>query len=223
MFRAFLLPGQKKGEVKCMKTILCFGDSNTYGYKPDGTGRFAGNVRWTGILKEKLTGSAEVIEEGLVGRTTVFEDSLRPGRKGIELLYPLLESHSPVDQLVLMLGTNDCKTHYKASAKVIGLGIERVIKEARRFNEKLEILLLSPIHLGDRVWEDGFDPEFSKESVEVSRELAGVYRKIAEKYHCRFLAASDVAKPSEADQEHLDETGHKALAEAIERIISEEI
>ncbi len=203
-----------------MKTVLCYGDSNTYGYKPDGTGRYPESIRWTGILKEKLKEKqSEVIEEGLVGGTTVFEDSFRPGRKGIELLYPLLESHAPVDELILMLGTNDCKTHYKASAKVIGLGIERVIKEARRFNENLEILLLSPIHLGANVWKDGFDPEFNEESVEVSKQLKEVYREIAEKYRCKFFAASDVAEPSEIDEEHLNEAGHKALAEAVYEII----
>lgn len=203
-----------------MRTVMCYGDSNTYGYKPDGTGRFSEDIRWTGILKERLREHhSEVIEEGLVGRTTVFEDSFRPGRKGIELLYPLLESHGPVDELILMLGTNDCKTHYKASAKVIGLGIERVIKEARRFDENLEILLLSPIHLGKDVWKEGFDPEFNQESVDVSKQLKEVYSKIAAKYHCKFLAASDVAEPSDIDQEHLNEAGHKALANAVYEII----
>jgi len=215
-----------------MKTILCYGDSNTFGYNPstsgrNGAGRYPANVRWTGILKEKLNEKVnkeqgeeiELIEEGLVGRTTVFEDSIRPGRKGIDSLYPLLESHAPVDELVLMLGTNDCKTHYKASSKVIGLGIERLIKEARRFDENLKILLISPIHLGDEVWKEEYDPEFSEESVTVSKQLKPVYKKIAEKYHCNFLAASDVAKPSDEDKEHLNEEGHKALAEEILKII----
>lgn len=203
-----------------MKSILCFGDSNTYGYIPYDGSRYPSNVRWTGVLKELLKNDeVSIIEEGLVGRTTVFEDSLRPGRKGIDYLVPLLETHHPVDTLILMLGTNDCKTIYNASAQVIGLGVERLIKQAKHFNPSLNILLISPIHLGDDVWKDGYDPEFNQKSVEVSKELKGVYRRIAKKYQCDFLAASDVARPSGVDQEHLDKEGHLALAKEIYKTI----
>lgn len=87
-----------------MKNILCFGDSNTYGYNPVTKGRFPDNIRWTGRLKCKVEKyNYSVIEEGLVGRTTVFEDSVRTGRKGSDFLIPLLESHFPVDTVILML------------------------------------------------------------------------------------------------------------------------
>ncbi|MDD6328186.1 MAG: SGNH/GDSL hydrolase family protein [Lachnospiraceae bacterium] len=203
-----------------MKSILCFGDSNTYGYSPYDGSRYPSDVRWTGVLNELLIkDEVQVIEEGLVGRTTVFEDSFRPGRKGIDYLVPLLETHHPVDMLILMLGTNDCKTIYNASAQVIGLGIERMIERAKRFNPFLKILLISPIHLGEEVWKDGYDPEFNQKSVDVSKGLEGVYRRLAKKYRCSFLAASDVARPSEADQEHLDREGHLALATEIYKTI----
>ncbi len=198
-----------------MRTILCFGDSNTYGYNPEDGSRYPSEIRWSAVLGKLLEGEAEVIEEGLVGRTTVFEDSFRPGRKGIDYLVPLLGSHGPVDELVLMLGTNDCKTIYNATADVIGLGIEQLLKKARAYAPQLNILLVSPIYLGERVYEPGFDPEFSKKSVEVSKELSIVYRRIANEYRCSFLAASDVANPSELDQEHLSPEGHLALADAI--------
>lgn len=199
-----------------MKTVLCFGDSNTYGYRPDNKQRYSSDVRWTGILKSLLSkNDIDLIEEGLVGRTTVFEDSLRAGRKGSDFIVPILETHAPIDELVIMLGTNDCKTVYNASAKVIGLGIENLIKKVRAYNPNQKILLISPIHLGDEVWKDEFDPEFNKNSVQVSKELKDEYAKIAIKYNCRFLAASDVASPSPIDQEHLDENGHAALAKKI--------
>lgn len=199
-----------------MKTVLCFGDSNTFGYNPEDGTRYSENVRWTGILRTLLEKeNIHIIEEGLVGRTTVFEDGLRPGRKGIDYLVPLLESHHPVDQLILMLGTNDCKSIYNASATVIGLGIERLIKAARQFNPTLEILLISPIYLGDDVWKEEYDPEFNQESVVVSKQLKEAYRKIADEYDCCFLAASDVAEPSTVDEEHLNEQGHAKLAQAI--------
>ncbi|WP_406543947.1 SGNH/GDSL hydrolase family protein [Pseudobutyrivibrio sp.] len=199
-----------------MKSVLCFGDSNTYGLKPDGSGRFDKTERWTGVLSEMLGHQDyEVIEEGLVGRTTVFEDSTRQGRNGSKLLPILLESHGPVDTVVVMLGTNDCKAVYNASPKLIARGAEILLRQIRDNNSAAKILLLSPIHLGETVWKEEFDPEFDEKSVITSKELKAVFAKLAEEFDCMFLAASDVAKPSETDQEHLDEKGHLALANAI--------
>lgn len=87
---------------------MCFGDSNTYGYIPGGEGRYPWEVRWTGILADRLYQEGiRVTEEGLCGRTTVFEDELRVIRKGSDLLPALLESHKPLDTVIIMLGTND--------------------------------------------------------------------------------------------------------------------
>lgn len=198
-----------------MKRILCFGDSNTYGYILDGTGRYSEDIRWTGRLQKKLASEAVIIEEGLCGRTTVFQDELRIGRRGAELLPILLESHAPLDIVTVMLGTNDCKTVYGASAEVIGKGIEKIIGQIKTIAPQTKILLISPILLGDDVWKAEYDPEFSRESVAVSKKLKDVYKRIAEKNNCMFLAASDIAKPSERDQEHLDEKGHEKLADGI--------
>lgn len=199
-----------------MKSVLCFGDSNTYGLKPDGSGRFDKTERWTGILSEMLGHKDyEVIEEGLVGRTTVFEDSTRLGRNGSKLLPILLETHGPVDTVVLMLGTNDCKTVYNASPRLIARGVEILLKQIKANNPNAEILLLSPIYLGEQVWKEGYDPEFDEKSVVTSKELKAVFARLAEEFDCMFLAASDVAKPSETDQEHMDLESHRLLAGAI--------
>lgn len=199
-----------------MKTIMCFGDSNTYGYIPKTADRYDEDVRWTGILNHRVKDLGyRVVEEGLVGRTTVFPDNLRPGRKGSEFLPVLMESHYPVDTVVLMLGTNDCKTVYGASPEVIGKGIEKLLRQIKAANENTKILLVSPIYLGENVWREEFDPEFDEKSVETSKRLKDVYIRLATEYGCDFLAASDVADPSAADQEHLTEEGHRALAEAI--------
>ena len=102
-----------------MKQILCFGDSNTWGYDGESRERLPWGVRWTSLLQEKLNKEEyRVIEEGLCGRTTVFEDPLRDGRKGTALLPTLLETHAQADVITLMLGTNDCKTVFGASADV---------------------------------------------------------------------------------------------------------
>ena len=196
--------------------ILCFGDSNTYGYKPDGSGRFDADTRWTGILQKKLGHKHPVIGEGLCGRTTVFQDELREGRRGLDTIGITIEMHNPVDLLVIMLGTNDCKSRYSASAGTIARGLDQFIEKAKKnASQPFRLLLISPIHLGHGVGESGFDPEFNTSSEIVSRELAVEYEKIARKHQAEFLDASAYALPSVTDREHLDEAGHAALAEAI--------
>ena len=199
-----------------MQHILCFGDSNTYGLIPATKDRYDWNTRWTGILSKKIEKNGyRVVEEGLCGRTTIFEDATRKGRKGADLLPIILETHKPIDTVVLMLGTNDCKTAYGATAEKIGSGIELLIKQIKDSDPDINIILVSPIELGEGVWEEGFDTEFNENSVEVSKQLPEVYRKIAEKYDADFVAASEYARPSSADREHLNEFGHRKLAEAI--------
>ncbi len=199
-----------------MKEILCFGDSNTYGWIPGGRGRYDYNTRWTGRLEQKLAPYGyRIAEEGLVGRTVSFEDAVRPGRNGQKLFPAILESHLPLDAMILMLGTNDCKTSYHASAASIGRSIEELIRTARQYDPELEILLVSPIFLAHQVGAEGFDPEFDEDSVAKSRQFKSVYSEIARRTGCAFLAASDYAGPSRADREHLDAAGHAALADAL--------
>lgn len=203
-----------------MKQILCFGDSNTYGLIPGTTDRYAWAERWTGILKGAVAEKGyRVIEERLCGRTTVFEDLFRKGRKGDEILPILLETHAPVEMVILMLGTNDCKTVYGADAGVIGKGIETLVEQIRRKTPETKILLISPIALGAGVWEEGFDPEFNRQSVQISMQLPRVYGKIAEEKGTYFMAASQYAVASDADREHLDREGHQKLAGAVCRYL----
>lgn len=136
-----------------MKQILCFGDSNTYGLIPGTTNqRYGWGTRWTSILDDKVrTKGYRVIEEGLCGRTTVFDNPFRTERRGTEMLPAILESHRPVDTIVLMLGTNDCKSVYSATPEVIGQGIEQLLDQINTVNPDAKILLVSPIYLGERI------------------------------------------------------------------------
>lgn len=205
-----------------IKEIVCFGDSNTYGLIP-GTkrDRYDRNTRWTGRLEKALAPLGyHLAEEGLCGRTTIFDDPTRIGRNGAAVLPYLLETHHPISHVILMLGTNDCKTQYHASAEQIAEGISLLIEQIRAEDPKIQILLLSPIHLGDGVGEKGYDPEFDAQSVAVSHQLKEAYQRIAKQNHCDFLAASDLASPSPIDREHLTEEGHRRLASAIfERLL----
>lgn len=199
-----------------MKRILCFGDSNTYGYKPDGTGRYDENIRWTARVQRRLGENYQVVEEGLCGRTTIFEDALRTGRRGVDLVGTLVETHNPIDVFVVMLGTNDCKTRYGASAGVIAKGMEQVVAQARlKASKEMKILVISPIVLGRGIGEEGYDIEFDVHSEEESARLGEEYAGIARKNNFYYLDASKYADSSSIDREHLDATGHEKLAEAI--------
>lgn len=199
-----------------MNNILCFGDSNTYGLVPGLNDRYEWGVRWTSLLDKRVRKLGyRVVEEGLCGRTSVFEDATRKGRKGIEWLPVLLEAHSPVDVVIIMLGTNDCKTYFHADAATIAGGVEALVRIVKEFDPQIEVVIVSPIALGERVWEEGYDPEFDERSVAVSKELPEVYREVASKWHAHFLAASDYAGPSEIDREHMDADGHRDFAGGI--------
>lgn len=99
----------------------------------------------------------------------MFADAYRPGRSGIDMLPAILETHRPLELVVLMLGTNDCKAAYETTPEKIGVGIERLLDQIRREREDLPVLLISSIHLGAEV--EKYDREFDRRSVEVSKGL----------------------------------------------------
>src|SRR5215217_6037211 len=115
-----------------MKTIVCYGDSNTWGSDPVTRGRFAPDVRWTGVLLQELGAGYRVIEEGLGGRTTIVDDPISPFRNGRDYLIPCLESHRPFDLVTIMLGTNDLKHRFNGSASDIAESAALLAAMARR-------------------------------------------------------------------------------------------
>ena len=194
--------------------ILCFGDSNTYGYKPDGTGRFDTDTRWTSLLQKKLGADHRVIEEGLCGRTTVFQDDLREGR--IVSCFAVVGSEHNDKEIDGVMHFHRDTDQIKSTAS-----LTKIIQKARKnASQPFDLLVISPIHLGEGVGDPGFDPEFDEKSVEVSKKLAEEYHKVALLHHAAFLDASAFASPSTTDREHLDAAGHAALANAIyEKVI----
>ena len=112
-----------------MGSILCFGDSNTYGWHEDG--RFPETVRWPGVLQSLLPGGRRVIEEGLGGRTTMYDDPQRSDANGLAYFAPCLWSHVPVDALILFLGINDLKPHLGLTPDDAAAGIRRLVAAAQ--------------------------------------------------------------------------------------------
>lgn len=196
--------------------ILCYGDSNTFGYIPGRGGRYNRHTRWPGRLQELLGSEYQVIEEGLCGRTTAFEDVTEPGRNGLDRVREAVERSLPLDVLVIMLGSNDCKAQFGASAAEIAGGLEQVAAQARGGEASgFRVLLVAPAAMTDRVMYSGFGSEFDQRSIKVSKELAEAYEALAGKCGCDFLDGSKVTQVSEIDGLHLDAEGHGRLAEAV--------
>ncbi len=207
------------------KTVLCYGDSNTYGYNPLDGSRYPKNIRWPGVLQELLGDDYEVIEAGCNGRTTVFKRPDEPWTWGIDHITTAIYTHHPIHILVIMLGSNDLKTEFGASAKDIAEGAAQIVTLAREFCTKKqgflpEILLVSPPKIGPEICHSPFCDSFDSSAVERSRQLAGEFRKAAESLHCLFADAAEAADPSEADSLHLMPEAHAALAQLICRTIT---
>ena len=193
-----------------MSTILCYGDSNTWGYIPGGTGRHTWDVRWPGVLQNALGPTYHVVEEGLNGRTTILDDPDSAIRNGLAYLPVSLETHYPIGLLIIMLGTNDTKFDFGLDATGITQGVADLVRCAKEFEPAIsDILLVSPAHI---IPTD--DSEIShrfRESIPKSLQLAEQYRRLAEESGCHFFDAATVAKSSPIDGIHLDAEKHKVL------------
>lgn len=204
-----------------VKNILCFGDSNTFGYDTLKDSRFPWGVRWTSILQEKLGNDYRIIEEGMGGRTTVWDDPIENLQSGKTYLLSCLESHWPLDLVIIMLGTNDLKTRYALNAHDIAAGVETLAVMTREYLQKkqkkeVSVLIVSPIEVGEKIEENPYGIYMGgRTAVERSRQFPRYYKEIAEKHGFGFMTASGYAKPCDADSMHMDAENHKKLAEAV--------
>ena len=212
------------------KHIVCLGDSNTHGYCADpadcadGGIRFNEDERWTRLLQQKLGEEYLVVEEGLSGRTTCFTDPLHEGMSALDYITPCLKSHEFVDLLIIMLGTNDTKDRFGASAACIGIGMARLVKKAQATEcwgeKKPNILVVAPPAIGEGMLESPVAPTMGTGCVEKSRELAKYYREQCDLIGAHFLDADTVgAAFNRVDYMHLTRAGHAALASALAELV----
>ena len=218
-------------DVKERKKILCFGDSNTYGYNPENGVRFSRDFRWTGRLQKLLGRDYEIVEEGCNGRTTVIADREEPWKSGEASLRAILNSHKPLDMVILMLGTNDMKKQYHASARDIASGAEELVEIIQTFTKMKqdhcpEILLVSPPALRPGISQSPFGDSFSEDAIAVSEQLGPLYQEVALKKRCHFVDAAGIIVSSEEDHLHLTAEEHDklalALADHVRRIFKKE-
>lgn len=198
--------------------ILCFGDSNTWGANPSG-GRWPRDVRWPGRLQAMLGDGHHVVEDGLCGRTTGFDDPFIRDRSGLQALPLSLEIHEPLDVVILALGINDCQTQYGATPRVIARGAQRLVETVLQFpyEESFpipKVLLISPAYTGDAISGSRF-AGYDDTSKEKSHALAPLFAQVAQENGCLFLNGATVLSASPIDQLHFDAEAHAALAEAV--------
>lgn len=199
-------------------TVLCYGDSNTYGYDPYTGSRYPYEKRWTTLLAEKLGGHYEVIPEGLNGRTTAYD---RPGagwKNGMSSFIACMGTHKPVDIMTIMLGTNDCNAALGLSAEDIAKGMENLVEAVEREAPALqgyvpEIVVVVPAPISEDYSQSPFALELSPESVQNSRDIEPLYRDIADRHMCLFASAASAEVAD--DCEHLTPRGHEKLAEIL--------
>ena len=199
-----------------MKTVLCYGDSNTWGYDPASSNRFSRDVRWTRVLGRELGDEYEVIEAGLNGRTTVWDDPIEGYKNGKEQLIPCLTTHKSLDLVIIMLGTNDLKMRFSVSAFDIAKSAGVLVgmtqsSETGPDNGSPAVLLISPAPVGKLT---DFAEMFQGAEAK-SRKFSGHYRLIAEEYGCSFLDAGEIIVSSDVDGIHFEGSEHQKLGKAV--------
>lgn len=198
--------------------VVCFGDSNTWGYVPSTQGdRFEYDVRYPGVLQARLGPGYRVHEEGLSGRTTGWDDPLTDDRNALRQIAPILETHRPIDCLVIMLGTNDVKRYFHLEAVDCALALDALIDrvEAAKCGpggNRPVLLVVSPPHVVETP--TPFGRKF-EDAIRKSRGFAEAYAEIARQRDCRFLDAAKVAETSARDGIHLEPESHRRLGEAV--------
>lgn len=202
-----------------MKKILCFGDSNTYGYIPNNGARYDKNTRWTGVLSLLSHGKFEIIEDGCNNRTAFAANPAGKIFTGYEILPELLTDD--FDVVVLAIGINDTQFLYNLSSIEIASGVEKLINIVKVKSPQAKIILVAPSILTDDVLNGNFACLFDRTSIEKSQQLPLLYQKIAEKQNIEFLDLNSVAKTSSLDGLHYAPEQHLKIAQAIFTILSE--
>ncbi|MEO8241445.1 MAG: SGNH/GDSL hydrolase family protein [bacterium] len=203
-----------------MRTILCFGDSNTHGTRPmpdlDGAGRFGHAARWPSVMGRDLGAGFEVIAEGHPGRTTVHDDPMEgPHRSGVRVLPSLLESHKPLDMVIVMLGTNDLKNCFHVGPADIAFCLDRLVRLIRGFDAGVDgppaVIVVAP----PPILEVGCLAEMFAGGAAKSRGLADAVRAMTARLGVRFFDAGPVLQVSPVDGIHYEAEGQVALGLAM--------
>lgn len=186
-----------------MKKILCFGDSNTFGFNPNNFSRYDKNIRWSGILAKNF----EVIEAGCNNRSCF--NNIKE-LNGLYALPKLL--NNDLDCIILQIGINDLQFQYGVSLEDFEKGLEKLIQ---LINPKIKTILLCPNIINESILSSCFSSLFDTSSIEKSKHLPKIYERISSKYNCSLINLNDVAIVSAVDGLHYDIQNHKLIADKI--------
>lgn len=201
-----------------MKKILCYGDSNTYGFNPNDGSLFDEDTRWTAILRKNLKDRYDVIEEGMCDRTG-FINNPKGFLYSAQRHFPkFISKTNNIGILILSVGTNDLQFKYDISFSAIEKGLENLIVAAQ---EKVEnIILIPPVILSETIFNGYFKDQFDEISITKSKKVVKAYKKLAKIYNCKIFDINDFTAPSDIDGLHYDETSHKLIAENLTEFIN---
>ncbi|WP_406871825.1 SGNH/GDSL hydrolase family protein [Aminobacter sp. P9b] len=206
-----------------MKTVLCYGDSLTWGYDAAGPGRHAFEDRWPSVLQAELGEGVHVIAEGLNGRTTAFDDHLAgTDRNGARTLPTILGTHAPLDLVVIMLGANDMKPWIHGNPLAAKQGMARLVSIVRGYDHGMDypvpnILLVSPPAVS-RTDNAEFKDMFAGGD-KASQQLAPLYAALADEAGCGFFDAGSVALTTPLDGVHLDAENTRKIGHALAPVV----
>jgi len=199
--------------------ILCFGDSLTWGSDPAGGPRLS--VRWPRVLQYALGPGYEIIEEGQGGRNIATDDIPEGEKNGLKYILPCLETHNPLDLVIIMLGVNDCKRKFAYSLQDIAWEMERFLQKVlnhRQYSSatRYDILLVAPPPMNEGLMHSWLGDVFEFEvGMKKSQSLSKWYKEIAARYEIGFLDAGEYCRSSPLDGVHLDAENQQKLGEAI--------
>lgn len=193
--------------------ILCFGDSNVFGFMPRTGLRYLKRSRWTGILQELGKNDFEITEAGANNRTAFSDNPAGENLTGYKILPRLLDMD--YDVVILAVGANDLQYQYNNTLNDFKTGIKKLIDIVRDKCPNAQIILASPSVITDKVLKSFFIEMFDEESIKKSYALADIYENVAKEMNCKFLDLNKIAQVSPKDGLHYDSEAHRAIAEAV--------
>lgn len=202
-----------------MKKIICYGDSNTFGYNPENSGRYGSNVRWTGVLADILGEEFLVKEEGCNNRTAFFENSDGLMQSGPHYLPVCLEKHRSFDIFVLALGTNNLQFVFELSDELVINGLKYLIDIVRNFNQNAEIIVIPPLVLPKTVVSGTFGYQFDEKSIKTSIWIQDLYKKFVKDENCILCDSDGLIIPSDIDGLHFSKEYHAKIAQQVAKCI----
>lgn len=200
-----------------MKTILCYGDSNTFGFNPRDFSRYDKKTRWTGVLQSNLGYEYKIINEGANNRTG-FVENLEGDFYSAQKHYPeLISKTQNIDIIILAIGTNDLQFLYETNSDIFEKGLEKLITISKTRTNN--IIIIPPVKLGKNILKGYFKIQFDQTSITKSQTIGKIYTKLAKTHNCRVFDINEFTQPSAIDGLHYSEESHKMIADKLAEFI----